>query len=377
MSRTRASAVVSVVSVVGLVAMLAGSASLHGGAASVQTFDWTATWEPQPEPLPPDRIFAATTFMPRTCEMLSYGGTTPSTAFPVSDTLIYDPSLNEWTILPRQKGGGPRALSHATLTWDADHDVAILFGGVPFYASNPATFGFDPTTRRWTTLIGNGRCKSCPADRFMHAQTWSTALGATLVFGGQGYDANGPVVFGDMWALKAVPGRRGRLTWTWSRLIPQAGADTPVARYAHGIAEIPDGSGRILIYGGWDQAGQALSDTWLYDPMSNTYEQISTDPPTARTAFAMGYLPSPNAIVIQGGQTNPTSEFMVYAHETWAFDHLSRTWVRLTTNGEPEGDRAFHDLASNTCDSSALMFDQPVPPVTGEQHQTLPTWVLR
>ncbi len=139
------------------------------------------------------------------------------------------------------------------------------------------------------------------------------------------------------------------------------------------MAEIPSGThaGKMLIYGGWDNNGQPLSDTWVYDPGSNTYERIaSAGSPKPRVGFGMASSPSLNAVVIQGGLTNSYSQNENFTPETWAFDGAE--WARIDTNNtDPVGNRSGHDLVSDSISGSVFLFDQP----KGMARQ--PTWVLK
>jgi hypothetical protein len=202
----------------------------------------------------------------------------------------------------------------------------------------------------------------------MHAQAWSTAVGSTLVFGGMTGSAASAVA-NDMWALHFGPDRRGKLAWRWTRL-NDGKSGAPPARRAHGMAEIPSGTyaGKMLIYGGWGTNGEPLSDTWVYDPESNKYEELtSAGFPTPRVAFGMASSPSLNAVVIQGGQTNSSRENENFTQETWAFDGAA--WVRVDTHAtDPVGNRSGHDLVGTV--GSVFLFDQP----KGMGRQ--PTWVL-
>jgi hypothetical protein len=207
----------------------------------------------------------------------------------------------------------------------------------------------------------------------MHAQAWSTVAGAVLVFGGRtGSDSQ---VTNDLWALHAFPGKRGSFTWKW--VLQQPAGTWPPARARHGMAEILRAEspyrGRIVIYGGWDSTGTALADTWLYNPADNTYQLLpNAGIPTPRHGFAMGYSPSLDAVIIQGGQTNLNMASQTFTDETWAFDDASLSWVQVTVNS-PGTNRSYHDLATDTCGDSAIMFDQP----SAGQLPLQPTWILK
>lgn len=337
------------------------SCGLAGVAA--QAF-WTATWTSKGAA--PMRHWAAATFMPSTCEMVVFGGDDPD--WQVRDeTLVFDPVTDAWTILPRGPKG-PRGRIHAGLSWDATRKIAVMFGG-GWVSASQETWGFDPATRKWSALVGQCTKVPCPTARLLHAQAWSAVRQATVIFGGL---ASGQAL-GDLWQLRAVVGRRGTVTWSWSQLAPTAdpAAGFPVPRRGGGMAEIVDGSysGHLLIYGGYRDrsASPALTDTWLYDPTANRYTKINATPPTPSYGFATSWSPSLGAVVVQGGYASGGQ----LTRETWAFDDVNLAWARVATNGDPVGDRGYHELVSNTCDSNAILFGVP------EGQATNPTWILR
>ncbi len=367
---------------IGLVVVLLSLAAIPTGQALVGgPTERQASQDPSPAwtqaALAPDRWWAAATFASSTCEVVAYGGDTfnaSGSSVRPTDTLIYQPGQDRWLSFPALKTGAPPPTNHAGLTFDPNHGIAMLFGGSSF---SRATYAFEPTTRKWTTLISALSCTSttCPAARTMHAQAWSTVKGAVLVFGGQGSSRQSSVT-NDLWALLPFPAKRGGLTWKWTPLAPTGDRlyGFPPARARHGMAEIPDGdhAGKMVIYGGWDARGVALSDTWLYDPVTNAYEKLpEAGSPTQRQGFAMGYSPSLNAVIVQGGQVNPGIGDEVYTQDTWAFDNDSLSWV-LVTVGDPSGNRSYHDLASDTCRGTAIIFDKPAT-ASGRY----PTWILK
>jgi hypothetical protein len=327
--------------------------------------------------LAPDRWWAATTFATSTCEVIAYGGSAMNASGSPTltrDTLIYQPDQNRWLSVVPQKSGGPPSLVHAGLTFDPYREVAVLFGGS---SGKNDTYAFDPYTRKWTTLVAASSCStaSCPSPRRQHAQAWSTVKGAVLVFGGLESGYSNPVA-NDLWALLALPAKRGGLTWKWMRLQPDGDPTygLPQARSRHGMAEIQGGpnGGAIVIYGGWDAHGNALFDTWLYDPGSNQYTFLpNAGTPTPRQGFAMGYAPPLEAVIIQGGQTNPGSGPQYFTQETWAFDPELLEWSQVPV-GAPPGDRSYHDIASDTCRGTAIVFDKPA--TTSGRY---PTWILK
>jgi len=342
-----------------LIAGASGAAVLY--AALV--YDW------YPAAVPPPRMWAAST-MTADCRLVAFGGDVPDgSGVRTADTLLYDPYEDSWRVIPPTTRG-PYPLAHAGLTWDPTRGVAVLFGGVHTSAQGNG-WAFDPRRNTWSQI--SKTCRTCPPARYMHAQAWSEILGGTLVFGGS---ASMRSVLDDVWLLRATVSRRGAVSWSWTELHPDGdiGGGLPAARFGHGMIELVAGdhAGKLLIYGGWDARNNALSDTWLYDPQTNAFDEIATNAPTPRVAFGIGYLG--NTVIIQGGQTNAYNRPQTFTNETWAFDEKGLYWYQLQTAASPDNGRSFHDLASNACDGSAIMFDQRS---DNSWSADSPTWVLR
>lgn len=331
--------------------------------------DAALTYGWDPASVPPPRHWGASTAT-GDCQVVAFGGGIPDgSGTPSSETLLYDPLYDRWRVVPASSRG-PSFVYHAGLSWDPTQSVAVLFGGV-YGTTQAAAWAFDPNRLTWTQLTRS--CRTCPPERRLHSQTWSSRLGGTLVFGGTDSHRD---VLDDMWMLKAAVSRRGSVSWSWTRLEPAGdiGGGFPAARFGHGMIELVSGphAGKILIYGGWDAYNNALSDTWLYDPQADAFDEIATNAPTPRVGFGIGHVG--NVVVIQGGHTNPYNRPQAFTNETWAFDATGLNWYRVQTSTSPENGRSFHDLASNPCDGSVILFDQ-----RSDNSWIIdePTWILR
>ena len=123
-----------IILVAALVTAPAGQARDDGPAVSPAPQATGAAWTPAT--LAPNRYWAATTFLPSTCEVLAYGGHSMDASGNVTvsrATLIYQPDLDRWLTYAAQKSGGPPALAHAALTFDPSHSTALLFGGFEIF----------------------------------------------------------------------------------------------------------------------------------------------------------------------------------------------------------------------------------------------------
>jgi len=125
-------------------------------------------------------------------------------------------------------------------------------------------------------------------------------------------------------------------TNTWTQVAP---AVSPSARDAHDMVYV--GSDTILLFGGKDATNTALSDTWAYDVTANTWTQLTpTGAPTTRFRHAMAYVGG-DVVVLFGGR----DDFGVFLNDTWEYDVTANTWTQTSPTAIP-AIRVGHKLAS-------------------------------
>ena len=128
----------------------------------------------------------------------------------------------------------------------------------------------------------------------------------------------------------------------WAKQSPAA---SPSARV--GAAMTYDAAtGNVVLFGGQDNAGVALSDTWLWDGSTWTQQAPATSPPALFFA-AITYDPSIGKVVLFGGEDG-TSVF----DGTWVWD--GTTWTQSPATG-PQG-RYFASLAYDPTTQDVLLF---------------------
>lgn len=169
-------------------------------------------------------------------------------------------------------------------TWDLGVDI--------YWARRTPTLA--PSARRYGGMAGG------PAGVFQ--------------FGGE--DGLGQVVSDDLWQYDGS---------NWS-IRPAAGVRPPRRTYA--ALAYDAARGRLVTYGGLDQAGNALGDCWEFDLASNTWLVGAGRPPSPRMGVAMTFDAAVGAVLVHGGQRPG----VVLSSETWAYD--ARGW-RLLSNAGP------------------------------------------
>lgn len=112
----------------------------------------------------------------------------------------------------------------------------------------------------------------------------------------------------------------------WSQLSPSGGP--PPA--AVGQAMAFDGViGKALLFGGY-YGGSMIQETWTYDPVANTWSQLSPhyDVPPVRQNCAMVYDPATAQVLLFGG-FDGTADL----NDTWCFEPKFEVWMSLHPTG--------------------------------------------
>ncbi|MBX3071376.1 MAG: hypothetical protein KF883_12805 [Thermomicrobiales bacterium] len=98
--------------------------------------------------------------------------------------------------------------------------------------------------------------------------------------------------------------------------------DIPAARWDHHLAA-DAASQTLMVFGGRDDAGNALGDTWLFDLQTSAWKEVPGDGPAARFGSAHASVASGGHLLF-GGQAGST-----FFNDTWRFDFADRSWQLL------------------------------------------------
>jgi len=128
----------------------------------------------------------------------------------------------------------------------------------------------------------------------------------------------------------------------WTQLTPAA---SPSARYGAAMAYDP-GTGDLVLFGGQDANGAALSETWLWNGTNWVQAQPSASPPPLFYA-SMAYDASSGNVVLFGGEDGAT-----ISDRTWLWN--GTTWTQSAAVG-PQG-RYFASMAYDPTTKDVLLF---------------------
>lgn len=113
----------------------------------------------------------------------------------------------------------------------------------------------------------------------------------------------------------------------WTRLRP---AVPSVPRAAMTMAYDP-GSRSLVTFGGYDQTGAYLDQTWLWDGIDWNQPSVQT-PPSARAAAGMAYDSVTRQLVLFGGYDGAA-----HLGDTWTWDGSALAWTHRQTATKPPG----------------------------------------
>jgi hypothetical protein len=269
---------------------------------AIPSADWF--WERLPGDTPTARETMAAVFDEERGVIVLFGGRA-SENVPFSETwefngISWNQVITSHTPLAR--------IWHA-MAYDSTRKVVILFGGnastsTPVYLND--TWEYDG--RDWTQV----ETPTFPAPRSSGALVYDSCRQVTVLFGGEGTDAN------TTWEYDGS---------NWDEKQLSALSLSPPERGLSAMVFDPVRCRTVLFGGGSGPNG--LNDTWEYDGESWILINTPNRPP-ARWAHAMAYYPSVGGVVLFGGYLPGSS---TTANDTWLYDGVD--WLQLHPEDAP------------------------------------------
>jgi len=209
--------------------------------------------------------------------------------------------------------------------------IFVLFGeDYRGYAMNDLWY-FSLRDSAWREVITDTLTK--PVPRMSQSACYVKGLNKIFVFGGKTVSSQ-PADLNDTWYFDVS-------TMTWESVA----IDTaPAPRSWAGCAYDPVAD-RIFIFGGYDSSGNALDETWVFNPDSSKWRFVAADTkPHSRGGAGYVYDPNGYRMIMYGGMYALDSGKM---SDTWAFNLATFAWDSLETENIPPN-KAFFGLV---CDS--------------------------
>lgn len=155
-----------------------------------------------------------------------------------------------------------------------------------------------------------------------------------VLFGGA---APGGRVTGDTWVCDLNTKR-------WTQL---KSGSVPPGRTLHSIAYLPSIK-KIVLFGGKDESGQYLNDTWIFN--GKKWKKIKClKSPAPRGIAAMSISPEGNRLVLFGGFSDTAGDLS----DTWIFN--GRKWTQIATRNSPPA-RSAVAMAPHPKSGGVLLF---------------------
>ena len=135
----------------------------------------------------------------------------------------------------------------------------------------------------------------------------------------------------------------------WVEISPEV---SPISRYNHGMVYLP-GNNSILLFGGRRNIDHTeLDDTWIFDLITNTWEEIFlTIKPPARQFSSITYDTHSKRVLIFGGFG--LNEVLI--NDLWEFTPENNTWKELAPVSSPQS-RYGHSLIYRSATDKAYLF---------------------
>lgn len=360
---------------------------IEGGAPTIWGNDtWvyhytTNTWQKMsPSSSPPSRQNAIMAYNSKTDRIILFGGANESGT--LNDTWAYDYESNTWTNL-NPVGGIPPYEAPAGI-YDEENDRLLVF--------NNDTWSYDYSTNIWTNVnsptkppvSGGVMVYDSESKKLLYFFTLSTAegwkiwnyefttnswieLSATLspppflktASFSLAYDS-----YQDKVVLFGGANENGiymNETWiydyntnTWQKKSPP---DVPPIMARLNLA-YDSNVKRVILCGGVG-VGIRLSDNWIYNLEGNLWEKVTpADKPAERYAHAMAYDSESNRIILFGGYSPNVSGLRL--DDTWAYNPQTGQWSEMNPSLHPDA-RCYHAIAYDSESDRVILAGGPGP----------------
>lgn len=199
----------------------------------------------------------------------------PQTPGPLADTWAWDGSI--W----HRAAQGPSARYFASLAYDAQRHVFVLFGGQTAHGASDETWTWDGL--KWNSMSPAHR----PPARREAAMAYDPTHQVVVLYGGS--------------LAAQAEGGSGSDTWTWDGSDwTQASASNEAPGPRRGSVMVTAGN-RVLLFGGAQFANDGYAgDTWTWD--GHSWSRVDHDPtPPGRRFPAVVWDPGNSSMIIYGG----------------------------------------------------------------------------
>jgi N-acetylneuraminic acid mutarotase len=138
----------------------------------------------------------------------------------------------------------------------------------------------------------------------------------------------------------------------WAKLAPTG--DLPAARSDHAVA-VDTSTGSLFLFGGWDQAGVAFNDTWVFDSTADAWTKATPTgkSPSARAQHQMVFDPVTGKVILFGGVAKKDG---THLKDLWSYDPATKTWTELKPTGTTPSARSSFGMVYDDTDQQIIIF---------------------
>ncbi|MHA2171755.1 MAG: Kelch repeat-containing protein [Candidatus Kariarchaeaceae archaeon] len=239
----------------------------------------------------------------------------------LNDTWRYNQLSANWERLSiKQK---PLQRERHSLTFDTIEGNMYMFGGYltqspqePFISLNDTWIFTTSPNYSWTKLL----LDEAPPPRNGHAMVFDTNRRQIILFGGVSWQLFSPsIYYYDTWSFD-IQER------TWIQLHP---AKSPSPRWGHQMIydTVHD---KIILFGGDDFNEQNFGDTWIFDPATSDWLEVSPKiSPSPRDSATMVFDSTNDRAILFGGYSRSR------LNDTWMFDYDKLSWEEVNVTKAP------------------------------------------
>jgi hypothetical protein len=148
---------------------------------------------------------------------------------------------------------------------------------------------------------------------------------------------------------QAPAGEAGALVAKWVDRTPAKSSPQPKGSEDASLIYDPVG-GRVILYGGKDDANLSMTETWALDSAERTWTRVKTTgkTPPASEDHTTIYDPSSHRLVLYGGENGPTT------NKLWTLDLKTAAWKELNNEQAPR--RESHSAVYDSSGKRMVVF---------------------
>ncbi|MHA2249688.1 MAG: Kelch repeat-containing protein [Candidatus Kariarchaeaceae archaeon] len=249
------------------------------------------------------------------------------------DLWMYDYPSNIWTRIFTNLS--PPARSDHSMIYDTTNQIMIMFGGITDRGiSLNDLWVYNYNNNMWTEMHPTSK----PNPRCGHTMFFDSTSNKVILFGGHVVLNNSDHRFSnEVWSYDYSNNN-------WTELHP---INSPDPRFWHSMA-YSQNTQKAIIFGGLIGGDYKLGDTWIYDYPNNEWVQIFSEAtPSPRELSSMVFITGEYKGILFGGH----DDFGNALGDTWSFDIITEKWSLL-----PEGSNSSNKTRNLLIASSILIF---------------------